>query len=86
MTITPSNPLTIRIHNNAYARFHQLFCKYSRLPSFEYVRDDNTLCMFRYGDTHSDMIYIHYDDWVDFHNATDIPIPAPGEVVEMFPN
>jgi len=42
--------------------------------------------MFRYGDTHSDMIYIHYDDWVDFHIATDIPIPAPGEVVEMFSN
>jgi hypothetical protein len=46
MTITPANPITIKIHNNAYARFHQIFCRFARKPMFQYQYEQNTLATF----------------------------------------
>ena len=74
MTITPRNPITIRIHNNAYARFHQIFCRFARRPMFQYRYEENTLATF-WTDRDTEQIYIHPDDFRDFHLATDINQP-----------
>jgi len=82
MTITPGNPITIKIHNNAYARFHQIFCRFSRKPMFHYSYEENTLATF-WTDQETEQIYIHPDDFRDFHLATDIDQPAINEVMTI---
>ena len=82
MTITPANPITIKIHNNAYARFHQIFCRFARKPMFQYQYEQNTLATF-WTDQETEQIYIHPDDFRDFHLATDINEPSIDEVMTI---
>lgn len=79
MSITP---ITIKIHNNAYARFHQIFCRFTRMPVFHYVYAQDTMATFWSGEQ-TERIYIHLDDFNDFHLATDIPIPDYNEVITI---